>query len=77
MDSNFAEKFKKAVTANFNQSKDHYLRLEEKYGFFLKLTDALLAEIQPFADWQDKTIDILDVGCGTGSSVARLQKAFP
>ena len=22
MDSNFAEKFKKAVTANFNQSKD-------------------------------------------------------
>lgn len=77
MDSNFAEKFKKAVTANFNQSKDHYLRLEEKYGFFLKLTDALLAEIQPSADWQDKTIDILDVGCGTGSSVARLQKAFP
>lgn len=72
----FADKFKKAVKSNFNKSKDHYIELEEKYGFFLNLTDQLLEKIEVPSAWSDKEINILDVGCGTGSSIKRIQKAF-
>ncbi|MDD4803324.1 MAG: methyltransferase domain-containing protein [Syntrophomonas sp.] len=73
----FSDRFKKAVKANFNQSKDHYLELEEKYAFFLNLTDRLLSEIVTPASWLRRDIKILDVGCGTGSSIERILKAFP
>lgn len=75
--SEFSEKFKKAVKTNFNQSKDHYIELEEKYAFFLNLTDQLMEKISIPDSWRQRSIKILDVGCGTGSSVKRMQKTFP
>ncbi len=77
MAGDFAEKFKKVVHSNFNLSREHYVDMEEKYDFFLQLTDKLVDKIQKPAEWRNEKLHILDVGCGTGASTARLKKLFP
>ena len=73
--SDFTEKYKNAVKSNFNLSREHYTDLETKYAYFVELTKRLLDEIDFPADWNPKAI--LDVGCGTGSSLEQLKKSFP
>ena len=73
--SDFTEKYKNAVKNNFNLSREHYTDLETKYAYFVELTKRLLDEIEFPADWNPKAI--LDVGCGTGSSLEQLKKSFP
>jgi SAM-dependent methyltransferase len=74
--SDFQEKFKNAVKNNFNLSLCNYVDLENKYSYFVELTERLLEEIKFPADFPAEP-SILDVGCGTGSSIVQLRKTFP
>jgi len=73
----FNERFKAAVRDNFNRSTQDYLKLEEDYGFFDALTAALVAQAGLTDPMRQEVKTVLDVGCGTGSSTARLQAMFP
>ncbi len=77
MAGDFAEKFKKAVHNNFNLSRANYVSMEKKYDYFQNLTDQLVNQIQKPPEWRNEKLHILDVGCGTGISTARLQQLFP
>jgi ubiquinone/menaquinone biosynthesis C-methylase UbiE len=74
--SDFQEKFKNAVKNNFNLSLCNYVDLENKYAYFVDLTKRLLDAVDFPADFPSAPT-ILDVGCGTGSSIAQLKKAVP
>jgi ubiquinone/menaquinone biosynthesis C-methylase UbiE len=74
--SDFQEKFKHAVKNNFNLSLCNYVDLENKHSYFVSLTKQLLDQIDLPANWPPEPT-IVDVGCGTGSSVVQLRQSFP
>jgi ubiquinone/menaquinone biosynthesis C-methylase UbiE len=63
---------KAAIKNNFDESADIYQRFEDRYAFFQRLTDTLVSRMSPAPG-----SDILDVGCGTGSSSAHILQAVP
>lgn len=65
-------RIKAAIKNNFNASADQYQQFEDRYGFFQELTDMLLARMSPAPG-----SEILDVGCGTGSSSVHILRAVP
>ena len=60
---NFKDKFKRAVTGNFDLSGEDTDRFEAQCGLFGGLTTRLLSMVPPLPERP-----ILDVGCGTGIS---------
>lgn len=77
----FADKFKRIVKENFNQSDQTYYAFESKYSFFCEITSRLINLIleSGFVDssFTDSPISILDVGCGTGNSTSKICQLFP
>ena len=65
-------RIKTAIRNNFDESAVHYQEFEDRYGFFQGLTDTLVARMSPRTG-----ADILDVGCGTGSSSAHILRLVP
>jgi SAM-dependent methyltransferase len=72
MDEKKIGRIKRAVQTNFDESPDHYLAFEERYGFFRSLNDRLLARLKP-----SRGARILDVGCGTGAGSIHLVETVP
>lgn len=65
-------KIKQAVRNNFEQSPDYYQSFEDRFGFFRKLNQKLMAGM----DFGPEPI-ILDIGCGTGASCGQIMEALP
>jgi len=72
MDPRKTAKIKNAVRKNFEESPDHYQTFEDSHGFFKKLTETLLVHMN-----LARGADVLDIGCGTGSSTAQILQAVP
>ncbi|MGI6453706.1 MAG: methyltransferase domain-containing protein [Syntrophomonadaceae bacterium] len=77
----FAAKFKKAVRANFDKSDKQYEAFEANSGHFTRLTEYLWDYVKESQmvkpDGNNKSLTILDVGCGNGCSTKKLQEIFP
>jgi len=68
----FADRFKKAIERNFDESAGIYDAFESKHHLFETLSNRLCELIAPAGPER-----ALDVGCGTGISTLALYKAFP
>jgi len=64
-------KIKAAVRNNFEESPEKYQAFENRYGFFGNLIRILLARMRLAGGAK-----ILDLGCGTGSSSARIAETI-
>jgi len=72
MDEDKVIRIKQAVRTNFERSPSHYQSFEQRYGFFRRLSETLLASMRLLPD-----ANILDVGCGTGASSIQILEALP
>lgn len=66
-DGERARKLRDRVRENFDRGAGAYQRFEKASAFFRRLLDELLADGPPLEGAR-----VLDVGCGTGASLARL-----
>ena len=65
-------KIKEAVRNNFEQSPDYYQSFEDRFGFFGRLNQKLMAGM----NFGPEPL-ILDIGCGTGASCGQIMEALP